>query len=291
MAFLHLRQANHQILTNLSSYFLAKTTQERIAFRTMIDCSNRFVSIELSRRRMAQEAGTTLRSVDRWKSEWKENGLVESQSRRTHLKNRSLTNRYAFHPSLYDSQIRASLSTIPEFSLVFKMTPVPREIVKPLYGRKTHNIRVLLSENKVDNENYVSPIKSPSLFGIKQLNQSAEFEASQTLQLEKPPSSSILPGYRYEMTPQEKIAYVLARSEHEAKKKKEPINQKSMPSGLSSYEQGQWIKANLLRSKDIEDQSASRERLEAKAKYEREFVDWIEKERRKENWKRNRIYN
>lgn len=292
MSYLNLSQANLQIINNLPSYFIDKTSQERIAFSTMIDCSNRFVSIELSRKRMAATAGVTLRSIDRWKEKWTSLGIIESQHRKSHLKHSSLTNRYALHPVLYDSSVRGSLSEIPEFSLVFKMVPVPRQIVPPYKGRKLHNIRTLSSNTLVDKLNYVSPIKNSSLFGISLLNQSTAFEGTQSSQIEKPPSSSsTLPGYRYDMTPQEKIAYVLARSKTDVLQKSEQPKQQTMPPGLSSYEQGQWIKNNLLNKQTVESQQASRERLEEKAKYEREFVDWRDKQRIMDNIKQNRIYN
>jgi len=298
MAYLHLSQANPEIIADQYTYWASKTPAERKSFAGIVDYDNRFKDITPTQTSIGSLGGATVSSGKRWLYEWKKQGLIESQHRKSHKKNISKTCRYALHSSFRDRKVREQLSTIPEFALVFKMTPIKKMIVPPYAGRRYHNIKVLLSvQQPVKSEatnlaslNYELHIKSKALLGTKQLDQSAGFQASQTCQIEKPPSSaSSLPGYDPNMTKEEKIAYVLARSAEVALQKKEQPKQQTMPSGLSSYEQGQWLKSQLSTEQKQALQRLSRERLESG--YIDEVERFAEKERREMYRKQSYNYN
>ena len=302
MPFLNLRQQKFKNPAEVKAFWLSQTKAQRQSFAGIIDCDNRFVEVVPSQTRIGAMGGAGLSSGKRWLKKWTQNGHIEKQTRKTHQKTRYKTCRYALNPIYRSSQVRALLTEIPEFALVFKMSPIKKQVVAPFYGRPKHNINILLSETKrniqdtkfIDNENYGLAINKSFLLGIsKQLN-STGFEASQTCQVENPPKVAELPGYDPNMTPEQKKAYVLARSASIALQKKEqqttPIQQ-TMPKGLSSYEQGQWLKAHYTSEQRAASEKLSRERLESQREYAADFEQWREKERRREYNELMRIYH
>lgn len=302
MPFLNLRQQKFKNPAQVKAFWLSQTPAQRQSFAGLIDCDNRFVEIVPSQTRIGAMGGATLSSAKRWLKNWTHTGHIEKQTRFTHRNTRNRTCRYAVNPLYRSSAVRRLLSEIPEFALVFKMSPIKKQVVAPFYGRIKHNIKVLLSATNqvikepsiIDYEYYDPAINSKLLLGIsKQLN-SAGFEATQVCQVENSQKVAQLPGYDPNMTLEQKKAYVLARSAAIALQKKEQQvtpKQQTMPQGLSSYEQGQWLKAQYSNEQKEAAQRLSRERLESQREYAADFERWREKERRSEYYKQTRIYH
>lgn len=296
MAYLHISQQKNQNISNPLAFFNGKTSQHRRAFAALNDCNNRFEDVIPSQTYLADQAGVHRRTIQKWMSEWKSAGFYESQQRLHHRKNRLKTNRYSLHPLFFNDEVRGSLSTLPEFSVVFKCAYVPKIIEYPKRAAIRVNIKIKasgfksLSENlKVDNQYYGAVTKNNVLLGTtSQLNSTVNEPSSSCLSV----NPQYPTGYDPNMTNEEKKAYVLARSAALASQKSTPSpKQSKMPEGLSSYEQGQWYKQNLLDQKGREDLNRlSRERLESSAVYEKELTGMVEKERRESIRERDRYY-